>query len=292
MFDTHAHLTNSSFSNDLPAVLGRAQSAGLNSVLVVSETLVDAHSVLSLCTTSPYLHPALGLHPAHVTTLSPSTLSTHLSSLNTLFHSHPVAAIGEVGLDYTPQVLSLAADPSTARNQQQSTFAHFLCLSRELDLPITAHSRGAGRHALDVVNDATLYGPVRVVMHAFDGRAVYAERALDRIKDGLYFSVPPCVVRSPQLAKLVKRLPLERLLLESDAPALGVVAGARSEPAQVLRAVDMIAGLKGIDSERVKAVIANNEHVMFPKLLRGQRIEEEGELSRSSLCECVAERIP
>lgn len=266
MLDTHAHLTDSSFCNDLPAVLDHAQSAGLNSVLVVSETLADAHAVLSLCATNPLLRPALGLHPSHVTTLLPPTLSAQLSSLNTLFHSYPVAAIGEVGLDYTPQVISLCVDPPVARIQQQDTFAHFLRLSKELELPVTAHSRGAGRHALDVVSDAASHGQVRVVMHAFDGRAVYAERALDRIKDGLYFSVPPCVVRSPQLAKLVKRLPLERLLLESDAPALGVVAGERNEPAQVLRTVDMIAALKGVSSEQVKVVIESNEHVMFPKI--------------------------
>lgn len=266
MLDTHAHLTDPSFADDLPAVLNRAQTAGLSSIVVVSETLSDSHSVLSLCASYAVLHPALGLHPCHVTTLSPSTLSSHLSSLQDLFRAHPVVAIGEVGLDYTPHVLSLSTDPSFARNQQQDTFAYFLHLAQELDLPVTAHSRGAGRHALDVVVDSTSRGPVRVVMHAFDGKAVYAERALDRVKEGLYFSVPPCIVRSSQLAKLVKRLPLERLLLESDAPALGIVAGERNEPAQILRSVNMIAALKGVDSEYVRTVIAGNERVMIPEV--------------------------
>lgn len=166
-----------------------------------------------------------------------------------------VAAVGEVGLDYTPHVLrtSPLETEQNAREAQRDVFAKFLQLAGELQLPTTAHSRGAGRHALEVVKETAEKGGLHnVVMHAFDGRAVHAERALETCPTGLYFSVPPSVVRDASMRKLVKRLPLERLLLESDAPALGATAGERNEPGRIAGTVRVIAGEKGVSETMVR----------------------------------------
>lgn len=105
-------------------------------------------------------------------------------------------------------------------------------------------------------------------MHAFDGRAIYAERALDDYPGLLYFSLPPSIVRTPSFAKLARRLPLDRLLLESDAPALAAVPQTRNEPAELPRALHMLAGLKGLDVEHVRQVLLHNSYTLFPRLRR------------------------
>lgn len=132
----------------------------------------------------------------------------------------------------------------------------------ELDLPLSVHSRGAGRHALAMLEPRR---EARACMHAFDGRAVYAERMLEAHAN-TYFSVPPSVVRVDQFVKLVKRLPLHRLLLESDAPALPAVAGTRNEPAEIAKALNMIAALKGVNVVHARGVIDDNTKAVFTRL--------------------------
>lgn len=189
-----------------------------------------------------------------------------------------LAAIGEVGLDYTPGVLALSPldTVEAAREAQKRTFGMFLDLARELRVPVTAHSRGAGRHALDVVKTAAGRGEgIVVVMHAFDGRAVYAERALDALKNGLYFSVPPSVVRDAGMQKLVRRVPLERLLLESDAPALADVRGERNEPGKIAGVVSVFAKEKGVSESRVREVLWESCERVFAKVLCGGESVQE-----------------
>lgn len=267
MIDTHAHLTSPAFISDLPIVLTRARATGISSIICVSETLSDAHAVLNLTAAHPgFLHPALGLHPEHVTTLAPAQLSAALSGITSLLQTTPAVAIGEVGLDYTPRVLSLAASAADAKRLQADAFAHFLSMSQQLALPLSVHSRAAGHHALAHVVEAARRAPVAVCMHAFDGRAVHAERALRSVPEGLYFSVPPSVVRDDQLRKLVRRVPTERLLLESDAPALAPSRGERNEPANLVRAAEIIAEVKGVDVAAVRQTLAENTERLFTKV--------------------------
>lgn len=267
MIDTHAHLTSSAFAEDRLAVLSRARLAGVSSIICVSETLADAHEVLALASEHEgIVHAALGLHPEHVSTLSPSVLSDEQAAVTQLLTDSPVVAIGEIGLDHTPRVLASAPDPDAVKQAQAATFTHFLQLSQQLELPVSVHSRGAGRRALELVAAAAELAPVAVCMHAFDGRAVHAERALQTVKEGLYFSVPPSVTRSPQFVKLVQRVPIERLLLESDAPVLGPSKDERNEPMNVMKSAEMIAGVKGTDIRTVRETLMENTLRLFPKV--------------------------
>lgn len=270
MIDTHAHLTSPAFSEDLHHVLSRARSAGVSSIICVSESLADARQVLGVSAEhSGLVHAALGLHPEHVSTLTPAELSNQQAAVTQLLIDSPVVAIGEVGLDHTPRVLASASDPEAGKQSQAETFAHFLELSQQLGLPVSVHSRGAGRRALELVAAAAERGNVAVCMHAFDGRAVYAERGLQTMKEGLYFSVPPSVTRSPQFVKLVQRIPIERLLLESDAPVLGPSKDERNEPRNIVKSAETIAAVKGIDVARVRETLLENTLRLFPKAASG-----------------------
>jgi TatD DNase family protein len=133
-------------------------------------------------------------------------------------------------------------------------------LSRELDLALNVHSRSAGHYTVDLLLAA---GAERVLMHAFDGKASHAVRAAEA---GYLFSVPPSVVRSEQKQKLVRRLPLECLALESDSPVLGPDRERRNEPANLTFARDFIAGVYGVSPDRVEEATSVNARRLFPRV--------------------------
>jgi TatD DNase family protein len=133
-------------------------------------------------------------------------------------------------------------------------------LSLELDLPLNVHSRSAGHYTVDLLFSA---GARRVLMHAFDGKASHAVRAAEA---GYLFSVPPSVVRSDQKQKLVRRLPIESLVLESDSPVLGPDRDKRNEPANLVYSRDFIADVKGISPERVDEMTTANARRLFSRL--------------------------
>ncbi len=144
---------------------------------------------------------------------------------------------------------------------EREVFERLIDLSLELGLPLNVHSRSAGR---EVIGLLLARGARRVQMHAFDGRAT---TALPAVEAGFYFSVPPSVVHSQQKRKLVRALPLDRLLLETDSPVLGPVPGARNEPANVLAAAGEIASIKGLATEEVLIAAYRNTRALYGEAL-------------------------
>ena len=242
LVDTHSHLADPVFEKDLDQVLARARRAGVRRILVMSEDEVEGEAVLELCAErAPFLLPCLGLYPDRVSLDRAERVAARVREKKGV-----LAAIGEVGLDFR-----IEGDPEK-RKIQEKVLALFAALSRETGLPLSVHSRSAGRRAMEVLAEA---GAEKVVMRAFDGKARYALEGAER---GWFFSIPPSLVRSRQKEKLVLALPLENLLLESDAPVLGPVPGARNEPALLEVTVQRIAELKGISPlEAARAATSN-----------------------------------
>ncbi len=246
LVDVHCHLTHEAFARDLPAVLGRAREAGVTRLICMGETPADNLEVLALSRAHPELLAGFGHYPAH---LDESMVEETLALLRA--HVHEVVALGEVGIDHR-----LAADPEE-RGRQHEIFKRLIEVSLELDLPLSVHSRSAGHHALRLLKDN---GARRVCLHAFDGKAGYAAEAAEA---GYYLSIPPSVVRSPQKQKLIRRVPLERLLLESDAPVLGPDAGQRNEPANLSLVAEAIAEIKNLSRDEVCQTIRANTRALF-----------------------------
>lgn len=161
-------------------------------------------------------------------------------------HAAEWIAIGEVGLDYWK------TKSEEDRDTQRRILLRFSALALELDLPLNVHSRSAGHHTIELLLRA---GAKRVQMHAFDGKA---SNALAGVEAGFFFSVPPSIVRSIQKQKLVRRLPLSSLLLETDSPVLGAEAGQRNEPANVVFSLRAIAEIKGLREVAVAEAIWEN----------------------------------
>jgi len=245
--DTHAHLADPAFREDLEAVLERARRAGLAWILVVTEGPEEWDLALDLCRErGPFLQPALGLFPDRA---SPEAAEALVRKARE--HREELAALGEVGLDFR-----IEGDP-LGRRIQEEALLRLCALSRETDLPLSVHSRSAGRRALEVLAQG---GAEKVVMHAFDGKARYA---LDGAERGWCFSIPPSLVRSRQKEKLVKALPWDSLLLESDAPVLGPVPGRRNEPAFLEVTLQRIAEIKGVTPLEAARRIEENQVRLF-----------------------------
>ncbi|MBP7148046.1 MAG: TatD family hydrolase [Acidobacteria bacterium] len=251
LVDAHAHLGDAAFDADRPAVLARAAAAGVARIVTVGETLDDARRILALAGEHPQIAPAAGLYPTHLDLAAAREVERFIRE-----HRERLFAIGEVGLDHW--VVKDDADLQL----QREIFLGQVRLARELDLPLNVHSRSAGRRTIAALVEA---GAGRVLLHAFDGRA---GAALEGVRAGFFFSVPPSIVRSPQKQKLVRALPLERLLLETDSPVLGPIPGERNEPANVLVALRAIAEIKRLAEDEVaRATTANARRLFGERLL-------------------------
>lgn len=258
MIDCHAHLATAEFDADREAVRRRAAAAGVSAVLVVGEDAEDNARVLRVLaqggTQGARLLPCLGLHPDQFADDRSMPTRAEVDAVIAQIRAHgpDLAAVGEVGLDYW-----VTKDPER-RRAQCALLEAMTALAAELDLALNVHSRSAGHYTLDLLIAA---GARRVLMHAFDGKAAHALRGVEA---GFVFSVPPSVVRSEQKQKLVRRLPLESLALESDSPVLGPDRAARNEPANLSFARDFIAAAQGVSPERVEEVTSANARRLFP----------------------------
>ncbi len=246
LVDAHAHLADAAFDSDRAEVLERAREAGVGAVICVGETLAEAERILALAADYPILRPCAGLYP---TRLEESEAEALLELIDK--NVDRLAAVGEVGLD------RWKVKETVDLEVQERIFRRFVRAAIRLDLPLNVHSRSAGARAIEVLREE---GARRVLLHAFDGRAASAGPGVEA---GYFFSVPPSIVRSLQKQKLVRRLPLECLLLETDSPVLGPEPGSRNEPANVRVSARAIADLRGIGEEAVLEATSANARRLF-----------------------------
>lgn len=260
--DCHTHLADPMFSLDIQTVVEKARETGIAAALVCTETPEDIPRVLDLCERFPHmLLPCLGIHPVQKNTdgiercVTEQDLEQAISEMEK--HIDKLCAIGEVGLDFQPRITPDAEHKAAQRAvlQTQVEFA------KKHDLPLNVHSRSAGRPTIAALKE---FGAKNVLLHAFDGRPSIA---MEGVKEGYFFSIPPSIVRSEQKVKLIKQLPIEHILLETDSPALSPVKGERNEPSNVQISCDYIAEVKGLTPQEVKRITTQNALKLFPRLI-------------------------
>ncbi|XP_041469818.1 putative deoxyribonuclease TATDN3 isoform X1 [Lytechinus variegatus] len=259
--DCHCHLAANDFKEDLAEVISRATNNGVEAALVVAEHHGEFERILELSRSFPcFVLPCLGVHP--VQGLSPDTQRSVKENdieealLDIEKYADQLVAVGEVGLDFTPRIAKCSED----KDIQRLVLTKQIQLAKRLNLPLNVHSRSAGRPTIALLHEQ---GAENVLLHAFDGKPSVAMLG---IQYGYYFSIPPSIVRSGQKQKLVKQLPLERILLETDSPALSAEKQKRNEPSNIHISCDYIAEVKGVSVETVRQITRENALRLFPKI--------------------------
>jgi TatD DNase family protein len=248
LFDAHAHLAAAEFAGDLPEVLVRAAAVGVRGIVAVGETLEEAERTLALADRHSLAKPAAGLYP---TVLDLDAAQAVVDFVRR--HAAHLVALGEVGLDHW------VVKDEAGWMIQEEILEKFVDLSNELALPLNVHSRSSGRRCIAFLRERRAR---HVLLHAFDGKAA---AAVDGVRAGYFFSIPPSVVRSAQKQKLVRSLPLDHILLETDSPVLGPDPSLRNEPMNVLIACQAVAHLKGLPPEEVAQITTENARRLFPR---------------------------
>lgn len=260
MIDSHCHLAGEEFAADLDAVVSRAEAAGITRALVILAAQDDAEwaRAQALVARWPAVRFAAGVHPhqAHLFAANPAAAAAAVAAR--LDQSPAVRAIGEIGLDYHYDF--------SPKDVQAAVFRAQLALAQARGLPVAIHTREAEADTLALIAEAQARGPLRGVFHCFTGDAAVAARAA---ATGFYLSFAGILTfpRAVELREAVSQVPLERLLLETDAPYLAPVPhrGKRNEPAFVALTAAAAARERGLTVEALAtAVTANYDRLFAP----------------------------
>jgi TatD DNase family protein len=244
LIDTHCHLDVEEFEPDRDQVLAAARAAGLVGIVVPAIYAAAWPRLLRLCASAPDLHPALGLHPVYLA----QHRSAHIADLErALAETRPVA-VGEIGLDFFQREL----DPV----RQQALFEAQLVLARDAGLPVLLHVRKAHDQVLARLRRARVRGGIA---HAFNGSLQQAHCYLD-LGFRLGFGGMVTFERSLRLRPLARALPVEALVLETDAPDLTVAAhqGERNSPAYLPDVLAALAEVRDTDPADLAAHTTRN----------------------------------
>lgn len=249
LVDTHCHLDDGEFARDRDAVLARARDAGITRIVVPAIDFANWDAVRTLCNGTDGLFAAYGLHPLCLA----AHRSEHLHALREWIERERPVAVGECGLDYFIEDLD--------REIQQGIFDAQLRIAREFDLPVIVHAR----RAVDaVIASLRKVGGLRGVVHSFSGSRQQAEQ-LWSIGFLLGLGGPVTYPRANRLRSLAATMPLEHLLLETDAPDQPDAwhRGERNEPMHVAAVARTIAELRGTTPEAVAEVTSRNAARLF-----------------------------
>jgi TatD DNase family protein len=255
--DSHCHLTAPRYDEDRDEVIGRAAEAGVDCMISIGSGygIKSNADAIALARRHPNIHATAGVHPHEASELD-DTLRAHLREW---LGAPEVVALGECGLDYHYM--------NSDRDIQRAVFAEQVGLARELGMPVSIHVRGDEPDAYGELLDIWLaegHGELEGVLHCYTGELDFALRALDA---GFYVSFSGIVTfkRSEGLRETARRIPLDRLMVETDAPFLAPEGhrGRRNEPAWVSLVGESLAALHGVTSEEMARITQQNARAFY-----------------------------
>ncbi|MDI1253566.1 TatD family hydrolase [Thermomonas sp.] len=249
LVDSHCHFDVAGFDDDRAEVHARAMAAGVTRQVVPAIDAAGWPRLKQVCMQFPGLYPAYGLHPMYLE----AHRKENLDELRLWIERERPVAVGECGLDFFIEGLDVDA--------QQLYFDTQLRLAREFELPVIIHAR----RAVDaVIASIRRIGGLRGVIHSFPGSQQQAAQ-LHGLGFLLGIGGPVTYERANKLRSVVATVPLDQLLLETDAPDQPGAShrGQRNEPAHLVEALDVVAGLRGMAREKLAAVTTFNAERLF-----------------------------
>jgi TatD DNase family protein len=251
LFDTHAHLNDKQFIDDLPEVINRAKDAGVTRIAVVGFDFPSSLEALKIAKKYKGIYAVIGIHPHDASTLDEEILY----KLKVLAREPEVVAIGEIGLDYYRNL--------SPRDIQQEAFIKQIRLAQEIKKPIVIHDRDAHEDTMKILmkEKAGINGGI---LHCFSGSWEMARRCMSL---GFHISLagPVTYHNANRLLEIAKLVPLDRLLVETDCPYLSPnpFRGKRNEPSRVRLVAEKIAALRNISLEQLADATTQNALAVY-----------------------------
>jgi TatD DNase family protein len=272
IIDTHCHLDFKDFDQDRDEVIDRAKSKGVIRLINVASSVEGTRRSLELAKKYDIVYASVGVHPHDAISVTDEVVK----DFKDLARNDKVVAVGEVGLDYYP--VPVAASPLRDRacsdeikDIQQAAFKKFIHLAGSLELPLIIHSREADHDLIDILKSEKVEGQTGVI-HCFSGDGQFLKECLG-LGLNISFTSNLTFKKAQALREVAKTVPIEKVLLETDAPYLAPegMRGKRNEPAYLTYLVDEWVKLTGLSKEDIERITTHNANRLF-KL----RLEEEG----------------
>ncbi|HEU0044761.1 TatD family hydrolase [Sphingomonas sp.] len=254
--DSHCHLNYKGVYEQQADILARARARGVTAMLNIATRESEWDAVIATAEREPDVWATVGIHPHE------ADQHGHVDTAKLVERArHPrVVGLGESGLDFYYD--------HSDRARQQASFRAHIAAARETGLPLVVHTRDAEDDTAAILTDELGKGAYPAVIHCFTGTGAFADKALEL---GFYISISGIVTfkNARDLQETAARLPIERLLIETDAPFLAPVPhrGRPGEPAFVADTAAFLAGLRGEDVEVLTRRTAENFHTLFAKTL-------------------------
>ncbi len=251
IFESHAHYDDEQFGSDREAILKKVRNSGVGCIINAASSMNSSRISLELAKSHEIIYASVGVHPHDVQDMKESDLEILLAM--TAFDK--VVAIGEIGLDYYYDTAPIEI--------QKLWFREQIKLAVDLDLPVIIHSREAAQDTFDILHESNAHS-VGGVIHCFSGSVEMAKRYVDL---GYYLGIGGVVTfkNAKKITQVVEVIPLDRLLIETDAPYLAPVPyrGKRNDSSHLAEVIAKIAEIKGITPEEVEKVTWENGQRLF-----------------------------
>ncbi len=247
--DIHAHLTEETYKNDLNLVLERAKKIGVNLIIVVGVNITDSEKVIELIKKSEILYGNVGVHPHEADWVK----EEDLNKIYLLAKNEKICGVGEIGLDFYKNY--------SQKENQIKIFKKQVEIAKDLNLPMNLHFRESHSEGLKILKEISYF---KGVWHCFSGNEKVLKEAIDL---GFYISFSGVITfSSERLFSLIKKTPIERLLLETDSPYLAPVPkrGERNEPAYVKYIYEKASEILEIEITELEKKIKENVRKLFP----------------------------
>jgi len=257
LVDSHCHLDFKDFAGEVPQILARARTSGVGACVSIGTQLSAFDGVLAVARQFDEVWCSVGIHPHE----AEKELLNSTAPLVERARDAKVVGLGETGLDYFYE--------HSPREQQAVNFRWHIAAARETGLPLIVHTRDADVDTIDILRGEMGKGAFAGLIHCFTGTRRLAEAALDL---GFYISASGIATfkKSEELRAVLRDVPLDRLLVETDAPYLAPVPmrGKRNEPAFVVHTAAAMAELKGVAPEELARATTDNFYRLFAKAVR------------------------
>ncbi|MHA1544902.1 MAG: TatD family hydrolase, partial [Alphaproteobacteria bacterium] len=255
LVDSHCHLDFPEFSDDLSGTIARAHTAGVASLVTISTRVARFDDLRAIVDAHDNVYCTIGTHP-HNADEETGVTADQLVEIS----KHPkVVGIGECGLDYHYD--------NADRQNQAAGFRTHICAARETGLPIVIHTRSADADTAQILEEEMGKGAFPGVLHCFTGGMALAEKAVEL---GMYVSFSGILTfkNSAELRQIAAKLPLDRLLVETDAPFLAPMPhrGKTNQPAFVRHTAQALADLRGLDLATLARATSDNFIKLFNKV--------------------------